>query len=312
MSSRSRAALRRRLMPGSASTSCARWSACRCTGEAGARRPVRVRHGPCRGAGATPWRCRAACRSGTSASPGRRARPAGPAARTSNDDRYLDGRGSRPGNPASHAQPARPGARRCSGCRSLAPLSRLFYLGAQSHEVRRASRRDVRARAGAVDGQDVERSWHLLAEGDDGPYIPSMAVEIVIRKLLGGTRPAPGARAATNALALSDYDASFASRTIYTGSRNASVRRSSIARFSALPSRRCRPVSSKSTTAQCAGRGAAMPTSSVAGDRLHGWSLRSSASRRPRPPCRSASPSHRKVMPSAGCGTSAASVFRPW
>ena len=34
----------------------------------------------------------------------------------------------------------------------------------------------VRAR-GIAGGRPVERSWHLLAEGDDGPYIPSMAIE---------------------------------------------------------------------------------------------------------------------------------------
>jgi hypothetical protein len=34
----------------------------------------------------------------------------------------------------------------------------------------------------------VRQSWHLLAEGDDGPYIPSMAIEAVIRKLLDGAR----------------------------------------------------------------------------------------------------------------------------
>src|SRR5262249_317452 len=31
----------------------------------------------------------------------------------------------------------------------------------------------------------VTRSWHLLAEGDAGPFIPSMACEAIIRKGLG-------------------------------------------------------------------------------------------------------------------------------
>lgn len=102
---------------------------------------------------------------------------------------------------------------------SLAPLSRLFYLVLnlmKFGEHRGGMFVHVR---GLADGKPVERSWHLLAEGDDGPYIPSMAVEIVIRKLLAGTRPAPGARAATRALELADYDASFGNRTIYTGFR---------------------------------------------------------------------------------------------
>jgi uncharacterized protein DUF4166/saccharopine dehydrogenase-like protein len=34
-------------------------------------------------------------------------------------------------------------------------------------------------------GSPVARSWHLLAEGDAGPFIPSMACEAIIRKGLG-------------------------------------------------------------------------------------------------------------------------------
>ena len=68
-------------------------------------------------------------------------------------------------------------------------------------------------------GKPVERSWHLLAEGDDGSYIPSMAVEAIIRKMLTGEKPAPGARPATETLTLADYDKLFEKRTIYTGFR---------------------------------------------------------------------------------------------
>jgi hypothetical protein len=68
--------------------------------------------------------------------------------------------------------------------------------------------------------REVKRSWHLLAEGDDGPFIPSMAIEAIIRKMLAGQQPAPGARAAVRELELSDYEALFASRTIYSGARD--------------------------------------------------------------------------------------------
>lgn len=102
---------------------------------------------------------------------------------------------------------------------SLEPLSPLF------HWVLNAARMGehrggmfVRAR-GVADGKPVERTWHLLAEGDSGPYIPSMAVEAIVRKLLEGTRPEIGARAATHALDLADYDAMFARRGIVTGFR---------------------------------------------------------------------------------------------
>lgn len=103
---------------------------------------------------------------------------------------------------------------------SLAPLSRLFYLVLNLMKFgEHRGGMFVHAR-GIVAGKPVERSWHLLAEGDDGPYIPSMAVEIIVRKLLSGDRPKPGARAATHALDLADFDLSFRNRTIYTGVRN--------------------------------------------------------------------------------------------
>jgi len=68
-------------------------------------------------------------------------------------------------------------------------------------------------------GKGIERSWHLLAEGDDGPFIPSMAIQALILQCLAGREPPTGARAATQELEVSDYDAIFKSRTIYTGQR---------------------------------------------------------------------------------------------
>jgi hypothetical protein len=77
---------------------------------------------------------------------------------------------------------------------SLVPLSSLFY--AVLNRMRFGEHRGgmfVRAH-GVVDGERTRQSWHLLAEGDDGPYIPSMAIEAVIRKLLDGC--AAGGRSA--------------------------------------------------------------------------------------------------------------------
>jgi hypothetical protein len=68
-------------------------------------------------------------------------------------------------------------------------------------------------------GALTEQSWHLLAEGSDGPFIPSMAIEAIVHKTLAGQRPPPGARAATGDLELEDYEALFATRTIYSGVR---------------------------------------------------------------------------------------------
>ena len=65
----------------------------------------------------------------------------------------------------------------------------------------------------------IERSWHLLAESGDGPFIPSMAVQVLILKSLAGQKPPTGARTATHELEVSDYEEIFKTRTIYTGQR---------------------------------------------------------------------------------------------
>jgi hypothetical protein len=61
------------------------------------------------------------------------------------------------------------------------------------------------------------RSWHMLAEGNAGPLIPSMAVEAIIRKCLEGEVPVAGARPAHHALELRDYEAMFLRRGIVSG-----------------------------------------------------------------------------------------------
>jgi hypothetical protein len=102
---------------------------------------------------------------------------------------------------------------------SLVPLAPLFYwvLNAMKFgEHRGGMFVHVRGRTG---GREVERSWHLLAEGDDGPYIPSMAIEGIVRKLVAGARPQAGARAGTRALELADYDRLFEDRAISSGFR---------------------------------------------------------------------------------------------
>ena len=68
-------------------------------------------------------------------------------------------------------------------------------------------------------GESIERSWHLLAEGGDGPFIPSMAVQALVLKSLAGQKPPAGARPATEELEVSDYEEIFKTRTIYTGQR---------------------------------------------------------------------------------------------
>ena len=110
-------------------------------------------------------------------------------------------------------------ARARFGLPSYAPLAPLFYrvLNLMKFGEHRGGM-FVRA-VGEKDGRRVERSWHMLAEGDDGPYIPSMAVEALVRKAMVGEWPHAGARPATHALEVSDYEALFEGRAIETGMR---------------------------------------------------------------------------------------------
>ena len=73
---------------------------------------------------------------------------------------------------------------------------------------------------GHKNGVPMESSWHLLAEGDDGPYIPSMAIESIVRKLFKNEAPESGARPAMQALSLTDYEQLFEKRAICTGFRS--------------------------------------------------------------------------------------------
>lgn len=102
---------------------------------------------------------------------------------------------------------------------SLVPLARFFYtvLNMMKFGEHRGGM-FVHAH-GKKNGKPIEQSWHLLAEGDDGPYIPSMTIEALIRKSLLGKKPDAGARSGANALELADYDNLFDSREIFTGFR---------------------------------------------------------------------------------------------
>jgi saccharopine dehydrogenase-like protein len=105
---------------------------------------------------------------------------------------------------------------------SLEPMSPLFHWA--TNAFRWGEHRGgmfVRVRGLRADGVGIERSWHLQAEGDDGPLIPSMAAAALIGRALDGRCPEPGARAGTCELELEDYEALFARRAIHTGVREA-------------------------------------------------------------------------------------------
>jgi hypothetical protein len=105
---------------------------------------------------------------------------------------------------------------------TLAPLAPLFHRAINT--LRWGEHRGgmfVSLTGFTADGARHERSWHLLAEGDDGPLIPSMTAAAIIQHCLDGRHPAPGARAAE--LTLADYAPLFSGRAIQTGFRHAPI-----------------------------------------------------------------------------------------
>ena len=110
-------------------------------------------------------------------------------------------------------------ARRWLKLPSLEPLARVCYWVV--NRLRYGEHRGgmfVEAALG-TGGARKRISWHLVAEADDGPFIPSMAVELLVRKLVAGNVPKAGARPAVSELTLADYHRVFDGRHIYTGIR---------------------------------------------------------------------------------------------
>src|SRR5215470_15941848 len=103
---------------------------------------------------------------------------------------------------------------------SLSPLAPLMYrtINVLSWGEHRGGM-FVAVEGAAPNGERLERSWHLVAEGVDGPLIPSMAAAAIIRHCLAGRPPAAGARAAATDLELADYAPLFARRRTTTGRR---------------------------------------------------------------------------------------------
>lgn len=103
---------------------------------------------------------------------------------------------------------------------SLAPFSRVLFHA--NNILRWGEHRggmfvEVTGKTG--DGQTVTRAWHLLAEDNDGTFIPSMAIETLIRRWVDGVAPKYGARVATREIELADYEKLFVNRRIYAGHR---------------------------------------------------------------------------------------------
>jgi hypothetical protein len=103
---------------------------------------------------------------------------------------------------------------------SLLPFARLFHFVLNT--ARWGEHRGgmfVSVEGLDTNGKQVERSWHLVAERGDGPFIPSMAVAAIMKKVLSEDPPSTGARAAMNELELEDYEPLFQEKAIHTGER---------------------------------------------------------------------------------------------
>lgn len=100
---------------------------------------------------------------------------------------------------------------------SLQPLAGLFHWGARVFrwgEHRGGMFIEV---DGLRDDRPVRRAWHLIAEGDDGPNIPSMGAAALVARVASGIAPRPGARPATHELSLTEYEGQFARFDIASG-----------------------------------------------------------------------------------------------
>jgi hypothetical protein len=115
-----------------------------------------------------------------------------------------------------HAMLSALAALRLPGMTALTPLAE-FVLNRFTWGEHRGGM--VIAAEGRRDGRRMRMEWHLVAEADDGPMIPSMACEGIVRAMLAGKRPVPGARSGIGALTLGDYEALFAGRRIHAGWR---------------------------------------------------------------------------------------------
>jgi hypothetical protein len=103
---------------------------------------------------------------------------------------------------------------------SLSPFTSLFYR--VMNVVRWGEHRGgmfVSIEGIDKQGQKIERSWHLLAEGDAGPFIPSMGIAAIVHRILEGKKPISGARTAVTDIELEDYERLFKNHSIVTGQR---------------------------------------------------------------------------------------------
>ncbi|MBY3135449.1 SDR family oxidoreductase [Rhizobium laguerreae] len=103
---------------------------------------------------------------------------------------------------------------------SLLPFARLLQRASHAFAVGE-HRGGMFVQVNGLDhaGSRLTSGWHLIAEGDDGPFIPVIGVDALVRRLLTGIRPESGARPAAGELRLEDFEAAFRRFSITTGIR---------------------------------------------------------------------------------------------
>ena len=105
---------------------------------------------------------------------------------------------------------------RAGWLRSLGPFARPFRAVAALFEPLGTDRGGMTAEASGRDGEGrpVRGEWSLVAEGGDGPFIPTLPALAVLRALAAGRAFPPGARACVGVLTLHEIEAEFAGRRI--------------------------------------------------------------------------------------------------
>ncbi|MBY5646264.1 SDR family oxidoreductase [Rhizobium leguminosarum] len=103
---------------------------------------------------------------------------------------------------------------------SLLPFARLLQRASHAFAIG-DHRGGMFVRMSGLDhtGERLTSGWHLIAEGDDGPFIPVIGVDALVRRMLTGMRPESGARPAAGELRLADFEAAFRRFQITTGIR---------------------------------------------------------------------------------------------
>jgi hypothetical protein len=102
---------------------------------------------------------------------------------------------------------------------SIGILPKLRSFAGLFHRVRGLFRFGIHRGGMIVSGsnKDAAASWHLVAEGDHGPYVPTLPAVALVRKCLAGQSPKPGAFSGDQVVNLDDLEPEFAKLNIAYG-----------------------------------------------------------------------------------------------